>query len=174
MKVTDIVTEAAIAVSMKKAGKKPKQGVAEGLDNKVAKHNAAVAKLPGGQAHRSNHPDILHTAPKGYSFSVSHKLVPDEQGVAEGFFGIDDKIKGKIQNIVSRLSDEYGMWDHKAQTFTPDGLEHLKSILKFNDKYIKYALSLTSRDFEAEGVAEEQLEETSPEAIATIEQLTRR
>ena len=60
-----------------------KQGVAEGLDNKVAKHNAAVAKLPGGQAHRSNHPDILKTAPKGYSFSVSHKLVPDEQGVAE-------------------------------------------------------------------------------------------
>jgi hypothetical protein len=53
------------------------------LDNKVAKHNAAVAKLPGGQAHRSNHPDILKTAPKGYSFSVSHKLVPDEQGVAE-------------------------------------------------------------------------------------------
>jgi hypothetical protein len=77
-----------------------------------------------------------------------------DQGVTEGFFGIDDKIKGKIQNIVSRLSDEYGMWDHKAQTFTPDGLEHLKSILKFNDKYIKYALSLTSRDFEAEGVAE--------------------
>ena len=61
-----------------------KQGVAEGSDNKVAKHNAAVAKLPGGQAHRSNHPDILKTAPKGYSFSVSHKLVPDEQGVAEG------------------------------------------------------------------------------------------
>ena len=91
MKITDIVTEAANsaqqaakAIAMKKAGKKPKQGVAEGLDNKVAKHNAAVAKLPGGQAHRSNHPDILHTAPKGYSFSVSHKLVPDEQGVAEG------------------------------------------------------------------------------------------
>jgi len=29
MKITDIITEAAIAVSMKKAGKKPKQGVAE-------------------------------------------------------------------------------------------------------------------------------------------------
>jgi hypothetical protein len=92
-----------------------------------------------------------------------------EQGVAEGSAFdkwadervasqlhklIAPEIKGKIQNIVSRLSDEYGMWDHKAQTFTPDGLEHLKSILKFNDKYIKYALSLTSRDFEAEGVAE--------------------
>jgi hypothetical protein len=93
MKVTDIVTEAAKsahpqqaakAIAMKKAGKKPKlPGMAEGLDDKVAKHNAAVAKLPGGQAHRSNHPDILHTAPKGYSFSVSHKLVPDKQGVAE-------------------------------------------------------------------------------------------
>ena len=97
-----------------------------------------------------------------------------QQGVAEGFFGIDDKIKGKIQNIVSRLSDEYGMWDHKAQTFTPDGLEHLKSILKFNEKYIKYALSLTSRDFEAEGVAEEQLEETTPDAMAKIDNLFRK
>ncbi len=67
---------------------------------------------------------------------------------------IAPEIKGKIQNIVSRLSDEYGMWDHEAQTFTPEGLEHLKSILKFNETYIKYALSLTSRDFEAEGVIE--------------------
>lgn len=78
----------------------------------------------------------------------------EKQGVAEGFFGIDDKIKGKIQNLVSRLSDEYGMWDHKAQTFTPQGLETLKSMLKFNERYIKYALSLTHKDYEAEGVAE--------------------
>ncbi len=91
------------------------------------------------------------------------------KGVAEGFFGIDDKIKGKIQNIVGRLSDEYGMWDHKAQTFTPDGLEHLKSILKFNDKYIKYALNLTSRDFEAEDVSEEQgYDEVSPKSASYI------
>ena len=90
----------------------------------------------------------------GKAINVNTKKKSNE-GVAEGFFGIDDKIKGKIQNIVSRLSDEYGMWDHKAQTFTPEGLEHLKSILKFNEKYIKYALSLTSKDFEAE----EQLDE---------------
>ena len=33
MKITDIITEAAIAVSMKKAGKKPKsEGVAEGTN----------------------------------------------------------------------------------------------------------------------------------------------
>ena len=59
------------------------QGVAEGSNDTVAKHNAAVAKLPGGQAHRSNHPDLLKSAPKGYSFSVSHKLVPDKQTVSE-------------------------------------------------------------------------------------------
>jgi hypothetical protein len=86
-------------------------------------------------------------------FDQATKKKP-EQGVAEGFSGLDPKVKGKIQNIVSSLSDEYGMWDHKKQTFTPQGLEHLKSILKFNIKYIKYALSLTSKDFEAEGVAE--------------------
>ena len=114
MKVTDIITEAAnpaqqaaIAISMKKAGKKPKQGVAEGLDNKVAKHNAAVAKLPGGQAHRSNHPDILHTAPKGYSFSVSHKLVPDEQGVAEHTELAEEF--DLIESIVEQIAEHNGV-----------------------------------------------------------------
>ena len=140
-------------------------------------------KLPSGD-YQNSHTGVRSSKPPakkkrgektGAEWDAIEKAKKDkEQGVAEGFFGIDDKIKGKIQNIVSRLSDEYGMWDHKAQTFTPDGLEHLKSILKFNDKYIKYALSLTSRDFEAEGVAEEQLEETSPEAIAKISQITRR
>jgi len=106
MKITDIITEAksahpqqaAKAIAMKNAGKKPKsQGMAEGLDSKVAKHNAAVAKLPGGQAHRSNHPDILKTAPKGYSFSVSHKLVPDEQGVAEGSQQVDSLVTDALK-----------------------------------------------------------------------------
>ena len=77
-----------------------------------------------------------------------------EQGVAEGLFGIDDKIKGRIQNVVSDLSDIPGMWDHKAQTFTDAGMEKLKSALKNNPKYIKYALNLTYKDYEAEGVAE--------------------
>ena len=88
---------------------------------------------------------------------VKHKkdLIPMEnQGVAEGFFGIDDKIKGKIQNIVSDLSDIPGMWDHKAQTFTDAGMDKLKTVLKNNPKYIKYALNLDYRDYEAEGVAE--------------------
>lgn len=86
-----------------------------------------------------------------------------QQGVAEGMFGLDPAVKGKIQNIVEKLSDEYGMWDHKAQTFTPEGLEHLKSILKFNEKYIKYALSLTADDYEAEGVAEGAMSELHAE-----------
>ena len=82
------------------------------------------------------------------------KYKPKEQGVAEGFFGIDDKIKGKIQNVVSDLSDIPGMWDHKAQTFTDAGMDKLKTVLKNNPKYIKYALNLDYRDYEAEGVAE--------------------
>jgi hypothetical protein len=82
---------------------------------------------------------------------VKHKkdLVPmEDQGVAEGFFGIDDSIKGKIQNIVSDLSDVPGMWDHKEQTFTDDGMEKLKTVLKNNPKYIKYAVNLTADDFD--------------------------
>ncbi len=91
-----------------------------------------------------------------------------EQGVAEGpgfdkwaddraasllHKLISPEIKGKIQNIVSDLSDIPGMWDHKEQTFTPNGLDKLKSILK-QPKYIKYALTLTADDYEAEDIAE--------------------
>lgn len=79
--------------------------------------------------------------------------VPKE-GVAEGIFGIDDKIKGKIQNITSKLSDVPGNWDHKEQMFTPQGMEELTTALKNNPKYIKYALNLKADDYEAEGVAE--------------------
>ena len=100
----------------------------------------------------------------GWHHDGKHSLVRDvprqkvkkvrEQGVAEGLFGIDDKIKGKIQNVVSDLSDIPGMWDHKAQTFTDTGMDKLKTVLKNNPKYIKYALNLDYRDYEAEGVAE--------------------
>ena len=81
------------------------------------------------------------------------------QQVTEGFFGIDSRTKGAIQNVVSQLSDIPGMWDHKAQTFTPEGLEKLKVLLKNEPKYIKYALNLTADDYEAEGVAESALKD---------------
>jgi len=42
------------------------------------------------------------------------------------------------------------MWDHKAQTFTPAGMDSLKSVLKDNPKHIKYAVNLTADDFEAD------------------------
>ena len=109
----------------------------------------ATPKLPGAFA------GVQVMTPQQFVAKSAEGQEPGpEQDVEEGLFGIDPKIKGKIQNIVSRLSDEYGMWDHKAQTFTPEGLEHLKSILKFNEKYIKYALSLSSKDYEAEGLNE--------------------
>jgi hypothetical protein len=71
-----------------------------------------------------------------------------EQGVAEGVFGIDSKTKGAIQNVVAKLSDIPGMWDHQGQTFTPQGLEQLHSLLKNNKQYIKYAVNLTADDFD--------------------------
>ena len=82
-------------------------GSKEPREDKVAKHNSAVAKLPNGHAHRSNHPDLLKKAPKGYFFNISHKLVPDKQGVAEGMFtkapAIDPTIGKQINNIINRL-----------------------------------------------------------------------
>jgi hypothetical protein len=41
------------------------------------------------------------------------------EGVAEGMFGIDSKTKGAIQNVVAKLSDIPGMWDHKTMMSTP-------------------------------------------------------
>ncbi len=72
-----------------------------------------------------------------------------EQGVAEGMFGIDPAIKGKIQNITMDLSDIPGYWDHEQQTFTDMGLAKLKATLK-KPEYVKYALNLTSDDYDAD------------------------
>lgn len=73
----------------------------------------------------------------------------DIKGVAEGLFGIDPAIKGKIQNITMDLSDIPGYWDHKQQTFTDMGLAKLKAVLK-KPEYVKYALNLTSDDYDAD------------------------
>jgi hypothetical protein len=89
-----------------------------------------------------------------YYLSYDEDFVSDQlehlprKGVSEDFFGIDDSIKGKIQNIVSKLSDVPGMWDHRAQTFTDRGMDKLKTVLKNNPKYIKYAVNLTADDFD--------------------------
>ena len=77
--------------------------------------------------------------------------------VAEGMFGIDSKTKGAIQNVVAKLSDIPGMWDHSAQTFTNEGMDKLKAVLKNNPKHIKYAVNLTADDFEADESVEETI-----------------
>jgi hypothetical protein len=92
------------------------------------------------------------------------------EGVAEGIFGIDSNIKGRIQNIVSDLSNIPGYWDHRAQTFTPGGLDKLKTSLENNPKYIRYALNLTADDYNAD-MSEEQVEESTPEAMSKIDKL---
>ena len=80
---------------------------------------------------------------------VIDKMI-SEQGVAEGWFGIDSKTKGAIQNVVAKLSDIPGMWDFNADTFTDAGMDKLKTVLKNNPKYIKYAVNLTADDFDAD------------------------
>ena len=76
------------------------------------------------------------------------QLLEELEGVAEGMFGLSAKEKGTIMNITSDLSDTPGMWDHKAQTFTDAGKKELTKLLKNNAKHIKYALTLTSDDYE--------------------------
>jgi hypothetical protein len=81
------------------------------------------------------------------------KIKKKQPAVAEGIFGLSSKEKAKIQYVTAKISDIPGNWDHKNQQYTERGLADLKSVMK-NEKYLKYALSLTSDDFEAEGVAE--------------------
>jgi hypothetical protein len=83
-----------------------------------------------------------------------------EQGVSEDS-SIDDRIKGRIQNIVRELSDIPGYWDWQRDTFTPYGVEALASTLKNNKQYIKYALSLTSDDYYADDLKEQGVDENS-------------
>lgn len=63
-------------------------------------------------------------------------------------FGISSKTKGHIMNVASDVSDTPGHWDHKAQKFTDAGHKELSRRLGGNEKHIKYAKSLTSKDYE--------------------------
>jgi RNA polymerase sigma factor (sigma-70 family) len=90
-------------------------------------------------------------------------------GVAEGMFGIDSKTKGAIQNVVSKLSDIPGMWDHAAQTFTDEGMDKLKSVLKNNTKHIKYAVNLTADDYEAENIEEQTYDRNKLIAVVNLD-----
>ncbi len=81
---------------------------------------------------------------------------PDEESMAEGMIGLSDKEKGKIQNIASEISDIPGYYDFRRDRFTPYGVLELQKALDDNDEYVKYALSLTSDDYELESLAEEK------------------
>jgi hypothetical protein len=62
---------------------------------------------------------------------------------------LSSKEKGHIQNVASDVSDIPGHWDHKKQTFTDKGHTELSKRLNGNQRHIKYAKNLTSKDYEA-------------------------
>lgn len=72
-----------------------------------------------------------------------------EPEVAEGLFGLSAKEKGAIMNVASKISDIPGNWDFEKDAFSDQGIENLKNVLK-NEKYVKYALNLTSKDYDAD------------------------
>jgi hypothetical protein len=139
------------------------QGVSEGSDNlsigqQMARDGITYSPDKEGELIKimGEYMEKAGMSPKAirYYLSYDEDFVSDQleylprKGVSEGFFGIDDSIKGKIQNIVSKLSDVPGMWDHRAQTFTDRGMDKLKTVLKNNPKYIKYAVNLTADDYD--------------------------
>ena len=135
-----------------------KQGVAEGKEDKIAKHNAAVAKMTKRSFANLDysHPDLLKTAPKGYSFSISNKLVP-KKGVAEG--SVDHRALGKhheemtdqeLRKVGSKLPDS---WD--AVVFRRKLASHPKyaQALKHYDKS-EYHFGKAARQGVAEGMSQ--------------------
>jgi len=101
MKITDIITEAAnpaqqaaIAISMKKAGKKPKQGVAEGSDDELnarpgmwrgdAKRMTAKGKPTKDELGMQDNLKNRIKASNKKGGLTGPKCVLPEQGVAEG------------------------------------------------------------------------------------------
>lgn len=123
-------------------------GIGQFVGNKIDPLHGEIMRAHGEMAGRKAEYTIrkyMHLLQK----ALKQQLDSDkDKGVAEGFFGIDGKTKGAIMNVVDKLSDIPGMWDHAAQTFTPEGLEKLKQVLKDNPKYIKYAVNLTADDYE--------------------------
>jgi len=148
-----------IVLAMLYGGKKvidkmiSEQGVAEGLDKEALRQEL----IKVNQQMKLNHPRYNNPNSPGHTdryFALAKKkdtiLAQLKQGVAEGWFGIDSKTKGAIQNVVAKLSDIPGMWDFNADTFTDAGMDKLKTVLKNNPKYIKYAVNLTADDFDAD------------------------
>ncbi len=126
MKIVEILLENKKGV---KAPVKPR--------NFVAKN--AMKTTSGAGAHT----DKKKAQKQGYE---KHKA----KELAEGMFGLSSEEKGKIQNIASEISDIPGYYDFRKDRFTPYGVLELQKALDNNEEYLKYALSLTSDDYDLE------------------------
>ena len=108
MKITDVITEAANpAISMKKAGKKPKQGVAEGSEsdaygNTSEKHECGSCDGTGIDTHDDECPEC---GGKGW---VRDKESSKKKGVAEDWQKANkrDKTDGMSQKAVNAYRRE--------------------------------------------------------------------
>ncbi len=127
MKITQLLDEAKKSVKAPKHTVKPR--------NFVAKN----ATTSGAGAHK----DKKKAAKQG---DVKHKA----KELTEGVFGLSSEEKGKIQNIASEISDIPGYYDFRKDRFTPYGVLELQKSLDNNEEYLKYALSLTSDDYDLE------------------------
>jgi len=159
------------------------QRVAEGDLDKFKKYTRPVVKTtpkierttnPSGRT--TDHVEWIVTSDTGEKRRFTSKKSAQEyynmctkRHVAEDMFGLDPKVKAKIQQIAVEISDIPGYWDWKRDTFTPYGILELEKALDNNKKYVKYALSLTADDdYAYEDVAEGSAQELSIQQLATI------
>jgi len=126
----DLVAEYLIPYQEKAAEK-------ERAKEEKAKAKAEKEKAKAEKSKKKDEPEEDQDAVKNKDF------------VAEGMFGLSDKEKGAIQHVTMKVSDIYGNWDHEAGNWSKQGIEELKTVLKDNPKYIKYALNLSADDYDA-------------------------
>lgn len=81
-------------------------------EDRVAKHNAAVKKMAKhGFIKTLKHPDVLKTAPKGHTFTISHRLVKLSEE-AEQFEAQFDLIEEVIEELaIANNIDSDSLWE---------------------------------------------------------------
>ena len=157
MKLNDVVLEAAspaqqaaIAVAMKKAGKKPKQGVAEGKDEKIAQLKQDY-KTAMHWSENERSPQKREAARQKAEKIKAHLEKQYNQGVAESFSDVVKGIKRKVagKEDPKEVEHTYGRIARSAiKHKTPDQAE--KDIKRWEK---------VNKVVNKEGVAEGSLEE---------------
>jgi hypothetical protein len=119
-------------------------------EDKVAKHNAAVAKMAKhGFIKTLKHPDVLKTAPKGHQFTISHRLVKMSEEVemdeAVTYGAVTPTMKAKSKQVFN-AGVKHGKEGAEKDKKHMDSLLFRKTYLNGYKQGIKEEIELDEAD----------------------------